>query len=318
MDLGPAREPVESNLRRLPEVSWIEPIPDARVAPEGDPAEVTVARETVRLALVAALQHLPPRQRAVLILCEVLRWKASEVAELLETTVASVNSALQRARATLEASDASVVASESFRRGGRRRAPRPLRRGLRALRHGRAHVADPRGRHAVDAAVRPLAPRPRRHPELLGRPRAPVPRLSVSFRSRARTARRRSASTGRARRARATSRGRSRWSRSRTAGSSSSPSSSTRSGSSRSSACRSSSNGVQSGSTSSRPMKATSSPSSARRRGGGPCSRSPRRELEPCQGVDRDGVGRDAADVTERELDPALCEQPADPVAETG
>jgi RNA polymerase sigma-70 factor, ECF subfamily len=109
MDLGPAREPVESNLRRLPEVSWIEPIPDARVAPEGDPAEVTVARETVRLALVAALQHLPPRQRAVLILCEVLRWKASEVAELLETTVASVNSALQRARATLEASDASVV-----------------------------------------------------------------------------------------------------------------------------------------------------------------------------------------------------------------
>jgi RNA polymerase sigma-70 factor (ECF subfamily) len=105
MDLGPAREPVESNLNALPEVTWIEPIPATAVAPENDPAEVAVAHETIRLAFVAALQHLPPRQRAVLILCEVLRWKASEVAELLETSVASVNSALQRARATLETSD---------------------------------------------------------------------------------------------------------------------------------------------------------------------------------------------------------------------
>jgi len=105
MDLGPAREPVAENLSTLPEVTWIEPMPDSRVAPEGDPAEVVAARETIRLAFVAALQHLPPKQRAVLILCEVLRWKASEVAELLETSVASVNSALQRARATLEASN---------------------------------------------------------------------------------------------------------------------------------------------------------------------------------------------------------------------
>jgi RNA polymerase sigma-70 factor, ECF subfamily len=106
MDLGPAREPVAENLNALPEVTWIEPIPDASVAlSASDPADVTVARETIRLAFVAALQHLPPRQRAVLILCEVLRWKASEVAELLETSTASVNSALQRARATLDVSD---------------------------------------------------------------------------------------------------------------------------------------------------------------------------------------------------------------------
>jgi RNA polymerase sigma-70 factor (ECF subfamily) len=105
MDLGPAQEPVAANLNLRPESEWIEPMPDARVAPEGDPAEVAVARETIRLAFVAALQNLPPRQRAVLILCEVLRWQASEVAELLETSVASVNSALQRARATLEARD---------------------------------------------------------------------------------------------------------------------------------------------------------------------------------------------------------------------
>jgi RNA polymerase sigma-70 factor, ECF subfamily len=107
MDLGPAREPVEANLNTLPEVTWIEPIPDDGLvlSPAADPADVAVSRETIRLAFVAALQHLPPRQRAVLILCEVLRWKASEVAELLDTSVASVNSALQRARATLEESN---------------------------------------------------------------------------------------------------------------------------------------------------------------------------------------------------------------------
>jgi RNA polymerase sigma-70 factor, ECF subfamily len=111
MDLGPAREPIAANLNTLPETTWIEPVPENLVAAGGDPADVAVARETIRLAFVAALQHLPPRQRAVLILSEVLQWKASEVAELLGTTVASVNSALQRARATLEANRLSAEAT---------------------------------------------------------------------------------------------------------------------------------------------------------------------------------------------------------------
>ena len=102
MDLGPAREPIEANLNALPEATWVEPIPDSRVTEEGDPADVAASREGVRLALVAALQHLPPRQRAVLILCGVLQWQAGEAAELLDTSVAAVNSALQRARATID------------------------------------------------------------------------------------------------------------------------------------------------------------------------------------------------------------------------
>ena len=101
MDLGPARAPIESNLNIPPEISWLEPIPLHMIAPERDPAEAAIASESIRLAFVRALQHLPARQRAVLILRDVLDWQATEVAELLGTTVASVNSALQRARATL-------------------------------------------------------------------------------------------------------------------------------------------------------------------------------------------------------------------------
>src|SRR5262249_51645069 len=100
VDLGPAGAPVIENLR-TPDQLWIEPMPESSGVGVADPAEGVARRESVRLAFVAAPQQLPPRQRAVLILCEVLRWKAAEVAELLETSVASVNSALQRARATL-------------------------------------------------------------------------------------------------------------------------------------------------------------------------------------------------------------------------
>jgi RNA polymerase sigma-70 factor (ECF subfamily) len=103
VDLGPARTPDPVHLTDvLPDDAWITPVPDSAVIDiHGDPGEVAAARDTIRLAFVSALQQLPPRQRAALVLCDVLRWPASEVAELLDTSTASVNSALQRARATL-------------------------------------------------------------------------------------------------------------------------------------------------------------------------------------------------------------------------
>ena len=99
-DPGSAETPVGAP---LPEMTWVLPIADGQAAdPEADPAQRIAEAESLRLAFVAALQHLPARQRVVLVLREVLRWSAKEVAEMLETSVASVNSALQRARATLD------------------------------------------------------------------------------------------------------------------------------------------------------------------------------------------------------------------------
>ncbi len=104
MDMSPSASSADGPLAPpLPDSTWVEPMAHGRVfTAEGDPAEMVEAKESVRLAFVAALQHLPPKQRAVLILRDVLRWKTSEVAQLLDSTDASINSALQRARTTLE------------------------------------------------------------------------------------------------------------------------------------------------------------------------------------------------------------------------
>ena len=122
MDLGPAAVAPSEPGPQLDARTWVEPAPDARVLPDSaDPAELAEQRETIRLALVAALQYLPPRQRAVLILREVLRWPALDVAGLLETTVASVNSALQRARATVAARAPSASDTDDPTDDGQRR-----------------------------------------------------------------------------------------------------------------------------------------------------------------------------------------------------
>ena len=112
MEEGPNGS-VEDHLETRERTHWLEPVPDARVLPsDASPFELTALRQSIRLAFVAALQHLPPRQRAALLLSEVLGWSAAEIAECLNMSVAAVNSALQRARATVAARNGNRAGNE--------------------------------------------------------------------------------------------------------------------------------------------------------------------------------------------------------------
>ena len=200
MDLTSPTPVAQAQLNARPEITWLEPVPDGRVLPSvADPAETAVERETIRLAFVAALQHLPPKQRAVLILREVLAWKASEVAELLDTSVASVNSALQRARATLaESEPAAADAADPLDEEQKKLLDRYVAafegydmKALTALLHEDATMSMP--------PVRPVAARPRRHRGLDARRRRGLPGLEAGP-DRGQRLARRSRTTTRARR----------------------------------------------------------------------------------------------------------------------
>jgi RNA polymerase sigma-70 factor (ECF subfamily) len=154
MDFGPANESISGTPGALAEITWIDR-PYGRTDPSGDPAEVSESREVVARALAAALRYLPPRQRGVVILREVLQWRAREVAELLGTSVASVNSALQRARATLESralsADAPIWIEEQEREVFRRYVRAFERNDIAAL--AQLICDEARGPRAVRAVV---------------------------------------------------------------------------------------------------------------------------------------------------------------------
>ena len=228
MDLGPARTPVIENLNTLPEVD-VDPADPGRPrrSGDGDPADVAVARETIRLAFVA---RAPAPAAAPARGADPLRGAALEGgrgrrAARHERRVGQQRAAARAGHARGRRTRAADADDRAER--GRPGAARPLRRGVRAVRHGRADRADPRGRDAVDAAVRPLAAGPRGHPRLVVRARHRLRGLARDPGPRRPTARRPSASTSRARPAAATTRGRCRCSSCQEGGSSSSRSSST-------------------------------------------------------------------------------------------
>ena len=232
MDLGPAREPIEANLNTLPEVTWIQPIPDD---PGGDVAGRT-RDDPARARRRAPAPAAPPARRP-----DPLRGAA--LAGDRGRRAARDERRVRQQRAPAGARDARGERSRHARHVAAvdeadARAPRALRRGLRALRHRRAHVADPGGRDPVDAAVRPLAARPRRHLHLVVGPGNRLQGLACDPDGRRRTARPRSASTSRATGQRLRAVGAAGARDRQTAGSSSSRSSSTPRRSSRSSAYR--------------------------------------------------------------------------------
>ena len=222
MDLAPPQHADAALGPALPEATWVQPVPDARVLPSGDdPADMAIARESIRLAFVAALQHLPPRQRAVLILREVLRWKASEVAGCWRPPW---RPSTARSSAHGPRWRRSTWPPRMPRRPARRRPARParpLRRRLRGLRHRRpGRPARARTRRQSMPPYALWLQRPRRHRRVVDRARASAAAGRGWCRRRP-TAGPPSASTAPAGPTAATSPGRCRSSRSPVAGSSS-------------------------------------------------------------------------------------------------